>query len=212
MNKRMTGLYRPLPEDGAPDGAQPNGGGGGALDAKATPKTPAPGPEKMHTQADVDRIVAERVAREQKKFADYADVKAKASKLDQLEAANATELERAVKAARDEVNAEWAQKANTRLVAAEARALAASNRFRDASDAVRFIDLTGVPVSDDGAVDTDAIAKQLAQLAKDKPYLIVEDTPPVPTPNRVGVGVAGSAGDENVTPGLGRLRQAYSTK
>jgi hypothetical protein len=51
-------------------------------------------PAKTLTQADVDRIVAERVAREKGKFADYGDLKAKAAKFDELDQASKTEQER----------------------------------------------------------------------------------------------------------------------
>lgn len=48
----------------------------------ATPKEPEKGaeakPDQAFTQADVDRIVSERIKREREKFADYDDLKAKA--------------------------------------------------------------------------------------------------------------------------------------
>lgn len=37
------------------------------------------------TQADLDRIVGDRLARERKKYADYSELKAKARKLDEVE-------------------------------------------------------------------------------------------------------------------------------
>ncbi len=40
---------------------------------------PTPEPDQTFTQADVDRIVRERVKREREKYADYDDLKAKAS-------------------------------------------------------------------------------------------------------------------------------------
>jgi len=46
------------------------------------------------TQADFDRIISERVTRERSKYADHADLKAKAAKFDALEAANLTESEK----------------------------------------------------------------------------------------------------------------------
>lgn len=84
----------PLPDDndggGTPD---PDGGGGGS----GTPKT--------FTQADVDRIVGERLERQKatltKDYADYGDLKAKAEQFDQLQAANQTDLERATSEAAD---------------------------------------------------------------------------------------------------------------
>jgi hypothetical protein len=49
---------------------------------------------KTFTQADIDRIVAERVTREQKKYADYADLKKAAAKLAKIEDDQKTEVEK----------------------------------------------------------------------------------------------------------------------
>lgn len=46
------------------------------------------------SQADLDRIIADRVSRERAKFADYADLKAKADKFDQAEDAAKSELQK----------------------------------------------------------------------------------------------------------------------
>jgi hypothetical protein len=47
------------------------------------------------TQAEFDAALKERLTRERDKFKDYNDVKAKADRFDELEAANKTELEKA---------------------------------------------------------------------------------------------------------------------
>jgi hypothetical protein len=122
------------------------------------------------TQADLDRIVADRVKRA--KPADYDDLKAAAKRLADIEAANASDLERAVKAARDEGRAEVQTAANTRLVTAEARALAAEMQFRKPGHAVKLIDLSSVKVGDDGEVDSAAVRSLLDDLAKDDPLLL----------------------------------------
>jgi hypothetical protein len=167
MNMRRThpALYRPLPEDasGAAGSDTPNGGGGGA--PGVTPKpAPAPEPDKTFGQADVDRIVAERVARERAKYADHDDLRKAAKRLEEIEAANATDLEKAVKAAREEGRAEVLSAANQRTLNAEARALAAAAKFRNPVLAVRSIDLSGVKVSDDGSVDSNAINQRTESL------------------------------------------------
>lgn len=51
--------------------------------------------EKTLSESEVNRIVQERLAREREKFADYEDLKSKADKLTELEAANQSELEKA---------------------------------------------------------------------------------------------------------------------
>lgn len=50
---------------------------------------------KTLTQAEVDRIVADRITRERKKFADYDDLKKKASEFDKIQNANKSELDKA---------------------------------------------------------------------------------------------------------------------
>lgn len=49
---------------------------------------------KTLSQDEVDRIVADRVARERKKFADYEDLKKKASEFDKLKEKDKSELEK----------------------------------------------------------------------------------------------------------------------
>lgn len=47
------------------------------------------------SQAELDRIISERLSRERAKFADYDEIKSKASQFDELTAAQKTELEKA---------------------------------------------------------------------------------------------------------------------
>jgi hypothetical protein len=128
--------------DGA--GQQQNGQGAGQVNGQS------------FTQADVDRIVADRLTRAEKKYADYGDLKAKAEKLATLEAASQTDLERAVgKAAKDaeeKGRVEERAAGTERLVRAEFRA-AVGGRMKDTDlDAVlgdlnltRFVDDKGEP-------------------------------------------------------------------
>jgi hypothetical protein len=62
-----------------------NGGGTSTTDEGFKPIT---------SQEDLNRVITERVNRERAKFADYKDVKAKAARLDEIEAANQTEAEK----------------------------------------------------------------------------------------------------------------------
>jgi hypothetical protein len=50
---------------------------------------------KTLTQTEVDKIVADRIARERKKYADYDELKKKAARLQQIEDANKSELDKA---------------------------------------------------------------------------------------------------------------------
>lgn len=89
-----------------PDGR----GNAGNINAKAEEKNtmseqinnaPAIEPEKTFTQAEVDRIIGERVAREREKYADYGTLKEKAAKFDEAAEANKTELQRATERAEE---------------------------------------------------------------------------------------------------------------
>lgn len=51
------------------------------------------------SQADLDKLIGERVKRERAKFSDYPDLKAKAAKFDEAEAASKSELEKVTEAA-----------------------------------------------------------------------------------------------------------------
>lgn len=55
--------------------------------------------EKTFTQADLDRIVTERLSRERAKYSDYDALSKKAARLDQLEEASKAELQKATEKA-----------------------------------------------------------------------------------------------------------------
>lgn len=84
-------------------------------------------PEKTFTQADVDRIVTNRLA----KFSDYETLKAKAEKFDEAEEANKSELQKAI------------DKANK--LQSELDTLTKQNEVRAVRDEVS--QTTGVPAS-----------------------------------------------------------------
>jgi len=87
--------------------------------------------------------------------------------------------ERAVAEAKEAGRAEaWAE-VNSRLLAAEVRAIAA-DRLADPSDAVRLLDLDGL-ANEDGSPDAKAITAALDTLVKAKPYLAKQQGPAPPT-------------------------------
>jgi hypothetical protein len=51
--------------------------------------------DKTFTQAELDRVVSDRLRREREKFSDHDDLKAKASKLAEIEEQNKSEIEKA---------------------------------------------------------------------------------------------------------------------
>lgn len=126
----------------------------------------------VFSQEQVNSLLAEQKRKVQAQYVDYGDLKAKAARLDEIETATASELEKAVKKARAEGAAEVQSAANARLIAAEVRALAAAARFHNPTAAARLLDLSDVTVSDSGDVDSAALKSKLAALAKDEPYLV----------------------------------------
>ncbi|EEX49269.1 hypothetical protein GCWU000246_00001, partial [Jonquetella anthropi E3_33 E1] len=61
----------------------------------STTNTAASAGEKTFTQADVDRVVADRLERERKKYADYDALKAAKAELDKLKEGQMSELDKA---------------------------------------------------------------------------------------------------------------------
>jgi hypothetical protein len=62
---------------------------------KSEDKSEAAGYTPPATQEDLNKIIAERVKREREKYANHAELEAKAKKLDEIEEANKTELDKA---------------------------------------------------------------------------------------------------------------------
>lgn len=102
------------------------------------------------SQDDLNRIINDRLTRERAKYADYKDAKAKAARLDEIEAANKSEIEKAT---------EKATAAERERDAAKAEALrlriAAKHQISD-EDADLF--LTGT--------DEETLTKQAERLAQ----------------------------------------------
>ena len=65
----------------------------------ATVENESPAEEKRFTQAELDKVVADRLARERQKYEGFSELKEKAAKFDELEAASKTELQKATERA-----------------------------------------------------------------------------------------------------------------
>ena len=87
--------------------------------------------EKMFTQSELDAIIGDRLARVKEKYADYELLKGKASKLDEIEEASKTELQKAT---------ERAEKAESELTQMKQASEIKAMREKVASE-------TGVPVN-----------------------------------------------------------------
>ncbi len=157
-----------------------------------TPPAPAPStePAKTFLQEDVDRIVAERLARARTTPpADYEDLKAKAQELDDLKAAQLSEADR-LKAANTAAEARAAA-AEEKLAEANKRAavFAAAQRHGaiDPDAVFALLDPSAVKVGDDGQVT--GAEEAVKALLDSKQYLV--GTPPTPTPGGADGGPRG---------------------
>ncbi|WP_440961263.1 scaffolding protein [Paenibacillus nitricinens] len=141
-------------------------------------------PDKTFTQADLDRVVAERLARDRKGREDYDDIKTKLTALEQAEAereaAKLSDTERleaekaAALAAAESAKAERDRAlttANQRLINAEFKSLA-----REANvpadrlvAALKLADLSAVTVDDDG--NAVGVKEAVDALILAEPYL-----------------------------------------
>jgi len=129
------------------------------------------------TQAELNKIIADRIARERAKTADYADLKAKAAKFDEIDAQSKSESEKAV---------ERITAAETARIAAEARAdriEVALEKGLTPSQAKRLVGSTREELE----ADADELLKDLSESNKPRS--------PKPDPNqgRSGSGTASTA-------------------
>ena len=131
------------------------------------------------TQAQFDRLVGERVARERQKYGDYDDLKAKAAKLAELEDAQKSELQRAQDAreAAEKTAQAALTNANVRLIQAEFIAAAALAGVAHPEDAFALADRAVVQIGDDGKVT--GVTEQVKTLV-DAGRLVMQSGPRAP--------------------------------
>jgi hypothetical protein len=142
----------------------------------AQPPT-APEPESTpsaaeFTQADLDRIVKERLAREREKYADYKELKAAAAELDQIKEAQLTEQEKLQKELETERQARQQAEAiaKQRSIRSALIAEAAKLNFNDPNDAVALINADQLEIDDGGEIKN--AAELVKQLADQRKYLV----------------------------------------
>lgn len=113
--------------------------------------------DKTFTQAEMDSIIEGRLARERQKYADYDDLKEKASKYDEYQAQNKTELQK---------EKEKSDALQAKLSALEKKDTVRQVREKAAKD-------TGVPVELLTGEDEETCKKQaeaILKFAKPKNY------------------------------------------
>lgn len=150
-----------------------------AAEAQAAADTEA-AKNKTFTQTDVDRIVQERLARERKDRPTEDEIKQlrdKATKLDELETANQSELDRertARENAEKERDSTLAEAKEIRLRAAiVAEAAKPDRKVVDTADVVALLDRSTLELDADG-IPTN-LAKAMDSLLEAKPHLVASN-------------------------------------
>lgn len=186
---------------GANGGAGGNAGGDGASGAGTGAGTGGDTWKPPESQAALDRIVQDRLARERAKFGDYDEAKAKAAKFDELEAASASDLEKATK--RAEAAEAKATAATERAVSALRTSAVRDHASKlgavDADAVLALIPKDAVTVGDDGQVA--GAEEAVKALLSAKPYLV--GTPTGGTPGSADGGARGN-GSTSTVPQLTR--------
>lgn len=122
------------------------------------------------SQADVDRIVRERLARQKAQFSDYDELKTKAGEFDKIAESQKTELQKAnERAAQAERQAAEAAERAQRVLTESAIVTAAAGKLADPSDAVALIDRSKIEFGEDGAPSN--VADLIDGLVSAKPHL-----------------------------------------
>ncbi|CAM3640281.1 hypothetical protein [Mesobacillus zeae] len=156
----------------------------------AAPKEPTPAP-KTFTQEELDKIVADRIAREKKKldkYADYDEIKTKASEyekqLEEKRLAELSEKERLAEIAKKfeaEKSALSAELEATResmkaeKIRTEFIKVATSNQVAYIDDAFSLADLSAVTIDEDGKVV--GMDDAIKALVDNKPFLLAKKQP-----------------------------------
>lgn len=159
-----------------------------AEQAEQTESTTQDEPAKTFTQEELDKVVADRLAREKKKlekFADYDDLKTKLSEFESAEQtrkeAEMTELEKLQKQLADkETNeqtlaqqlADMKKTVEAEKIRNEFIKVATSENIAYLDDALALADLSAVKIDEDGKVV--GMVEVIKSLVDNKPFLLAK--------------------------------------
>lgn len=140
---------------------------------------------KTFTQEEIDKIVADRIARERKKYSDYDDLKTKASEyekaVEEKRLAELSEKERLEEIAKKhetekQTLAQQLEQLKSQVqrekVVNEFIKLATSANIAYIDDALKLADLSAVEVGEDGKVI--GVDEVISSLVQDKPFLVTQ--------------------------------------
>ena len=181
-------MAQPAGESGSSGTATPPGGSTPPQNQAAAP-APTPGQpntteSKTFDQAELDRIVGERLAREREKYSDYEQLQQRAQQWDKFVAESKSDQEKALDAARTEFGGQ--------LVAAHLKAAAAGRLGEGAQTALLAGVDKGLFLTKDGTVDEAKVSQFIDSIA------------PAPAPQNPGMVPGGfGQGDRSGQPRAG---------
>lgn len=145
-------------------------------------------PAKTFTQADIDKIVRERLQRQKEQFADYDQYKAAADELAKIKESQLSETEKLTKrlAELEQAKTQAEATAKETLIRSAVVSEAAKLRFNDPEDAYRLADLSAVAIGESGKVE--GALEAVKALAESRKYLIQNNNPALSTFNPAGAG------------------------
>jgi hypothetical protein len=147
-------------DDGTDEGTEATGSGGSGGGSGGEGG-------RTYTQADLDKAIEKRLARERKKYADYDDLKAKATEADASRKANQTLEERIEEMQREQAERDAAavsEKADTAVEKLHAKLVRGGFSDDDATALTETID--PLRLLDDGKPSTEEINKVAKTLTK----------------------------------------------
>jgi hypothetical protein len=144
--------------------------------------------EKTFTQADIDRILADRITREHKKFSDYDELKTKVSDFEKQaeekrlaelsEKEKAEELAKKAQEERDSLTKEietMKSAVKTEKIHNAFITAATKNGIAYVDDAYQLADLSSVEVTEDGSIN--GVDDLVNALIESKPFLVAKEKP-----------------------------------
>lgn len=137
------------------------------------PKDDPPAFRPVKTQEEFDRMVADRIARERRKFEGFDELKAKAAEFDKLKESQQTEQEKLqARAEQAEREREEARKEANSLKATIAIEKAATKAgVIDPEMAAQLIDRSTIEFDDDGSPKPDSLKSALEAVVEKHPIL-----------------------------------------
>lgn len=182
----------------------------GTEGSAATPPVETEGGEKPDSgwappasQADLDRIVESRLARERAKFADYDEIKAKAEKHDALELELSSEAEKQAREAAKKATEEAESKYRPKLAETAFRIAIGDRKTADeVTDFIADLNLSRF-LTETGDVDTAKVLARVEQFTGNNKTT---------TPSRIGPSASGQGTRAPAGDAKGDAARAWLTK